>query len=443
MSGTLRAGLQSAWQRAFGFAGLHAFNAALSILFILVQTLIFSRVLDATTFAQTIAAAAISMYLSPVNQSVARANFVLLRDRAVREHVDDLPEAAAAFQASQAFYVFVSLLAPFLVGAKTIYEYSWLSCFLVSATFSNIWYSEMQMAMMATDRARRFEIITLIRRILNFVILGYLFVARDVLWFNVLAAIQVIAFHIYLLRDVGTVSRMFGWPRGLTWVAAKAHLRRLWLSLQTTLAEWLTLNAPYAVFMARFGIGSNLVTIDAAMKLVRIIVSVTRNLCEIALPRVSHAVFTREGSKARQAVFALLAIALCAAGTVAAATFFVPDLTFGFLLGPNNTVPPGAGAPIAAGIIAAVGFATSGHLLGHTGRDSSIWIFMATSIAVTLLSSGAIVLGGLSVQASLWCMSGAMMCISAVGFVLLWQMLQDQPEPAGDIRPVEAGRSSR
>jgi hypothetical protein len=146
----------------------------------------------------------------------------------------------------------------------------------------------MQMAMLATGREMRFEVITLVRRVLRFVILGYLLIVRDILSFMILAAVQTAVFHVYLLWVVGREAQLFGWPRGLTWTATRAHLSRLWMSLEATFAEWVTLNAPYAVFMARFGIGPGLVTVDAAMKLVRVIVSVTRNLCEIVLPTVSH-----------------------------------------------------------------------------------------------------------------------------------------------------------
>ena len=77
-SGGAAAVIRRASSLAFGFPGAHAFNALLSIVFVIVQTLIFSRVFDAKAFAQAIAAGAIGMYL-PINQSVARANFVLLR----------------------------------------------------------------------------------------------------------------------------------------------------------------------------------------------------------------------------------------------------------------------------------------------------------------------------------------------------------------------------
>ena len=364
------------------------------------------------------------MYLLPINQSVARANFVLLRDRMVRgDSSDGLPEAAAAFQASQLFFLPVSVLAPFLLGAADPYEYGYLMFFLLSTIYSNIWYSEMQMAMLATGRAMQFELITLVRRLLAFIILAYLLYVRDILSFSILAGTQAVAFHIYLVRLVSRDSQLFGWPRGLTEAAMSAHVWRLWTSLQATLAEWVTLNAPYAVFMARFGIGPGLVALDAAMKLVRIVVSVTRNMCEIVLPHVSRAIIGGRGGNARLEVMGVLALGFSGAAVVASAAFFFQERTFGFLLGPNNTVPAGAGAPIAVAVLSAVTFAAGGHLLGHTGQQGAIRTFMFVAMLTIGISSGLTIFGALSVDGALWAYAAALGVISVAGLLLLLQMI--------------------
>jgi hypothetical protein len=429
--GLLRAKARRIMSLIFGFPGAHALNALLSIVFVVVQTLIFARVLETRAFAQAIAASAIGMYLLPINQSVARANFVLLRGQAVRE--DDsrgLPEAAAAFHASQGLFLLVVIVAPLLMGAGDFYEYVWLAFFLASVAYSNIWYCEMQMAMLATGRAMEFELYTLVRRLVSFLVLAYLVVARDILSFSILAGVQALVFHVYFLCTAGRDAKFFAWPRGLTWPAMRLHFGRLWTSLQATFAEWITLNAPYAVFMARFGIGPGLIALDTGMKLVRINVSVTRNLCEIVLPRVSRAVFNGAGARARLEVASVLALGLAGAGVVAAAAYFVPQLTFGFLLGPNNTVPPEAGAPIALAVLASVVFATAGHLLGHTGRNVAIRIFMGVAVLTMAASSALTLFGALSVTAALWMFAASLVTIAGTGLFLLAGMLSNARQPA-------------
>jgi hypothetical protein len=258
---------------------------------------------------------------------------------------------------------------------------------------------------------------------------------RDVLWFSVLAGAHAFAFHICFLCIVDRDSQFFGWPRGLTSAAMVEHLARLWASFQATFAEWLTMSAPYAVFMARFGIGPELVALDATMKLVRIVVSVTRNLCEIVLPRVSHAVFSGHGSRARLEVLGVLALGLCGAGVVAAAAYFFQGLTFGFLLGPNNTVPAGAGTPIAIAVLSSVFFATAGHLLAHTGRNAAIGAFMRVSVVAMAISSALTVFRALSVNGALWAFAAALAVISGTGLLFLLGMLSDARARAPD-RPV-------
>ena len=192
-----------------------------------------------------------------------------------------------AFYANQILLGILSVATPALLGVDGWTDYVSLACYVYLCTYTNIWVTEIQMTMLATNRALIFEHVNLIRRVLIFLTLGWLWVQRDFLVFNVAAAAQTAAFHVYGLRRIGGDSGLFSWPRGLTRAAALTHLHRLWVSMQATFAEWLVLNAPYAIFTLRFGIGPGLVAIDAVLKLVRVIVSVTRNLSEIrAAPRL-------------------------------------------------------------------------------------------------------------------------------------------------------------
>jgi len=162
---------------ATGFAGIHSLNAGLSILYSLVQTLVFARVLDHRTFALTILVQAIGMYLMPISQSVARANFVLLREQSVRmvdPRAPRAPEAALAFNINQVLLLVVPILAPLALGLKSIGDYLSLSLFLFAATYSNIWYFEIQMSMMAVDRALEYEKVSFVRRVTTYALLGLL-----------------------------------------------------------------------------------------------------------------------------------------------------------------------------------------------------------------------------------------------------------------------------
>ena len=414
---------------ARGFAGFHAVNAGLSIVYTLAQTLVFSRVLDARTFSQTVAIQAASLYLLPLNQAVARANFVLLRETTVRRDSDGAgegrgaPEAAAAFQLSSAVLLVAPFLIPPLIGSRSGRDYVSMVALLFFCTYSNLWYSEMQMTMMAINRALRFERYTLLRRLINYASLVWLFLHRDFLAFNLVLAVQTAAFHLVLLFDGVAARELFGWPRGVTSPALRAHVKRLWLSAQATFAEWLTLNGPYMVFTARFGIGPALVAVDAVLKLLRMVVSVTRNLSEIALPGVSRAVLQGAPRRGRPAAALVLAGGGLAAGILALLVGLAPTFAFNLLLGHNNTVPAAAGAPAALALVSGVGFAAGAHLVGHTGHARSIRRIMAMA-AVGIVFFAVYVLGThAAVTPALWAFAGVFAAVSLATAVLLARLL--------------------
>jgi hypothetical protein len=421
------------WDLATGFAGFHAANAGLSIVYTLAQTLVFSRVLDHHTFSQTVAIQAVGLYLLPFNQSVARGNFVLLRERTVRDAVrGGLPEAAAAFQFNQILLLVLSLLIPPLVGTPSLKDYVSLTSFLFFCTYSNIWYFEMQMTLMATGHQMRFERITLIRRLINYGLLAFLFIVRDFLAFNILLAVQALAFHLFLLFDGDHALGLFGWPKGLRWAPMRAHFSRLWVSFQATLAEWMTLNGPYMVFTARFGIGPGLVAIDAIMKLLRMVVSVTRSLSEIALPRVTHAVFSGQPQRGRLPAALVLIGGGGAAAVVAIAVALRPGLSFDLLLGPNNTVPVAAGLPAALMLLSGVGFAAGANIVAHSGHARSIRRVMWFAAGGVGLFAVYVLAASASVVAALWAFVGVFVVVSAVALVMLARLLSGRgapPEP--------------
>ncbi|QUD86033.1 hypothetical protein [Phenylobacterium montanum] len=419
-----------AWAFATGFAGVHAANAALTILYSLAQILVIARVVDHPTYQMTVAIQAASMYLLPINQAVSRANFVLLRERLVKtSRADSSPEAAAALQASQGVLLLASLAIPPLVGALDLRAYATMAALLFTATFNNVWYSELQMTMMATGRAMQFEAVTFARRVITYAVLAWLFFAHDYLGFNLVMAAVTVVFHAWLLLLVGRESDLFHWPRGLTRVKAWQHVQRLWVSLQATFAEWLTMNGPYAVFAARFGIGPGLVALDSVLKLLRMTVLVTRNLSEIALPRVSHAIFSHQPHKARLPAAAALLAGGGASAVVAAAVAFQQERTFNLLLGHNNVVPPGAGMPAALAILSGAAFAVGSHLVGHSGHPRAIRRLMIVAMVSTAAFALYALVARLSVVQGIWAFTVSFGVVGLAALALLAAMLRSE-EPA-------------
>ena len=425
-----------AWGLATGFPGVHAANAALTILFTLAQMLVIARVVDHTTYSQTVAIQIASIFLLPINQAVARANFVLLRERLVRTaQADSLPEAAAAFQISQILLLIASLAIPPLVGATDPRAYATMAMLLFSFTYNNIWYSEMQMTMMATGRAMRFEAVTFARRMMNYVSLAWL--AKDVLpnsgahdtsgdffIFSAMLAGQTVLFHVYLLWSVGRESALFGWPHGLTRADARSHAGRLWVSLQATFAEWLTLNGPYMVFITLFRVGPGLVAVDAVLKLLRMTVLVTRNLAEIALPRVTQAIFSGHPTQARLPALMALATGGGAATVIALAVTLREHQTFSLLLGPNNTVPAGSGWPAALAMLSGAAFAVGSLLVGHSGHPRAIRRLMSVAVVAILVFAAYALTTHPGVVQALWAFAISFATVGLTALALLANLLR-------------------
>ncbi len=411
-------------RHATGFAGIHSLNAGLGLIYSLVQTLVFARALDHRTFALTILFQAIVLYLQPLSQCVARANFVLLREQAVLQGSPRAPEAALGFNVNLIIMLVVAVAAPLVVGVSDLREYAAFVCFLFFMTFSNVWYFEIQMAIMAVDRQLEYERVSLMRRLINYLLLGLLFFTHDFLICNVALAVQTAVFHLIFTRRVAGGAGLFEWPGLIGWPRVRGYLGRLWVSLQATGAEWLTLSAPYAIFFVRFGVGPGLVTVDAMLKLLRMAVAISRNLAEIALPRVSRAIVAGDTRQARLPVVIALGGGGLAAFMIAVLVTFWQHFSFGLLLGPNNVAPMGAGAPTGLAMIAGVVVATGGHFIGHIGHRRAIpalWFVALTSVgAVTALT----LLARPDIVQALWAVAAGMAVIAVAAIGLLARILR-------------------
>lgn len=411
---------------------MHTANAVLSLAFTLVQTLVLARSLDTTALAEAIAVMAISLYLLPVNQAVARGNFILLRQGHVAGLSDaGAPEAASAYRVSQVLMLLASLAAPLIVAPKSDFAVWWsLAAFGYFCTFSNLWFFEIQSAMLATERAISFEILSFLRRLANVGALALLYFQRDFLVFTGLLALQTLVFQVIAERLVARDSQMFSAWRPTSAATAMDHVRRIGVSFQATMAEWFSLNAVYAVFTIRYGVGPSLIVLDAGMKLLRVMLTGVRNLSEIVLPQASRAVLEGRRHRARSLVMIVLGLgalaALPAAGLIALKGQWVLQL----ILGATHPVPEGVGPPLAIAILATVGFQAGSLIVGHIGRPGDIRLFAGVAVAASIASGAWILLGSGSVVSGLYAFATALAIASIAGLVTLARTFRNSPAPA-------------
>ncbi len=404
------------------FPILHAGNAGVNMLFTLGQTLVFARALDVQLFSQTVALITISFYVLPINQAVARANFVVVR-RAVVAGGDGtgLPQVGMAFHLSQLIMVLAALGGAALIGAGSLPAYLGLAAFALSNTLSNLWFFELQMVMLAIERPIAFEIASLVRRLANAAALGLLWIGHDFGLFAALLLVQALVFQGWLMAWAGRRGDLFAWPRGLTRSALGAHLAQLWTSAQATFAEWLTLNGPYALFTARFGVGPGLIALDTGMKLLRVGLTLTRNFSEIALPSVSRAVLEKRGGAAGRAVALVLAVSAVPTLLLAGVMVLREHWLFHALLSHNDVMPAGAGLAFAVALLAGVGFQAGSHLVGHVGRARDIGLFTAASAISFTGVAGYVLLARPPLLAALWAVALGVVFTGAAG---LWTIVR-------------------
>jgi hypothetical protein len=408
------------------FAVLHALNAILSLAFTLAQTLVLARSLTTAALAQAIAVMAVSLYLLPVNQAIARGNFILLRQSHVAGQGDaGAPEAATAYRTSQALMLSATLVAP-LIFAPHSDQLTWLTlaAFGYFCTFSNLWFFEIQSAMLATDRAIPFEILSFVRRLTNVGALAFLFLEHDFLVFALVLAVETAVFQVIAEHLVGRESRMFSAWRPSSRRMAQEHFRRIGTSFQSTAAEWFSLNAVYAVFSLRFGVGPALIVLDAVMKVLRVMLTGVRNLAEIALPQASRAILEGRPRRAGSLVAAVLALgaaaALPSAGYIAIDGRWLLEL----ILGPTHPVPDGVGPPLAIAILASVGFQAGSLITSHIGRPAEIRLFSVVAIVGSVLGALCILLASTSIVASLYVFSLSLTVSSCAGLLVLVRTFQ-------------------
>ncbi len=403
------------------FPLLHAGNAGVNMLYTLGQTLVFSRALDRDLFSQTVAVVTISFYVLPINQAVARANFVVARRQVVAgEGAGGLPQVGMAFHLSQALMVLAALAGVALMRPASWASFAALAAFALFNTLSNLWFYELQMVMLAIERPIVFEVASLLRRAFNAAALAWLWISHDFGLFAGLLLAQAMVFQAWLMLRLGEDRALFAWPRGLSRQALRAHLSQLWTSVQATFAEWLTLNGPYALFTARFGVGPGLIALDTGMKLLRVGLTVTRNFSEIALPSVSRAVLERRGAAAGRAVAAVLAASLVPVLALAGLMALRERWLFHTLLGKNDVMPDGAGVAFAVALVAGVAFQAGSHLVGHVGRAADIRRFTLASTLCFAALAGYVLLARPALPEALWAVA---LSVAATGAAGVWTIL--------------------
>lgn len=376
-------------------------NAVLAMLFTVVQTVALAHTLGKVEYSATVAMIAVGLYVTPLNQSIARASFLSLRETTLDSNkTRRVAESTLVFNISQTLLMALAFLAPALVS-DSLHLYMALVLYTVFIVLNTMWSFEIQMVLIAVGEGLAYERVSIVKRLLNFSALGVLYVTKDFMAVGAILCVTTLvaqAWAVRLMSRKGVLSMR----EKVTLPRLKAHLATLWTSLVATFGEWATFNGPYAVFTARYGVGAPLVLLDAIMKALRLVLGVTRNVCEVIMSRLSKEIVAGRQRASFLLAGGALGVSVSGALVVAIGVMLFEKPLFDILLGHNNVVPAGAGGPLALAMLAGAIFQVGSMIIGLFARRRLATGFTIATSLVSGLLALAIFVFDASPMTSIW-----------------------------------------
>jgi len=361
------------------FALLHALNTAINLVYTLAQLVVLARLLEPARYAEIVVLLSISVYLQPFDQSLGRANYIVLRrDRVGASASEPRHEISAIFLTYTLFLLILCVTIPFSLKPPNLQSYAEDFLILASGLFMNSWAYNLQSTAWAVDFERSFSIISLLRRLVHFAALAALYVTGSLLVFGLIAAAAVAVFQIFALVRLSRHSTLLPlWPslQGLSWAGLAEHFRQVFTSFLSAMSELIVLNFPYLLITILFGAGPVIVVFDSMMKVARFGMAGARALAEINLSKITRLIILGDGAVAQRRALLVIGLCLCAALVPAAAIATEGRAIFGLLLGPNDVVPSSIFSFIAVVILATAAYQPIILYLSYGNSQDKIRIF--------------------------------------------------------------------
>ena len=417
----------------FTFGILHTIHAVVMIAFSFAQIFVFARVLDHERYAQVVFLTALAFYFLPLSQAAGRANYVALREDAVRGLELAARDAVLALLlANFLFLAAASVVVPFVIGAVAAGRGLEIGLYVAFCLSTNFLYFDVQSAIWALDLGKMFNVYSLAMRMVHFASVAVLWWTRDFLLFSIIATLANLAFlfavgRLALTAHPGiTPGFRPGFPRR---PLLSAHLSNLRTALVSTLAELIALQAPYGLFAALFGVGPVIVAYDTIMKLTRPAATAARIITEIALPRVTRLNLSSNMVEAQRLVlkafFATLGVSLMLALFVA---MFGQGI-FRLLLGPNNLMPQGAQYAAFAIIVANGLYQPSMIFLGFNNARKLVLVVAAAAFAGFVVLALTMAATTLPLMGVLWSYIAYLSALALLAAWLSWNQLGSASQP--------------
>ncbi len=353
---------------------LRSSTAGGALLFGLIQTFVFARILSPERFSVFILIGTLGITLWLVDFGLTRILFVRQREAFLAGRADPviagqsmavlMTYAAAVFAGTLGCIAFMAVR-----RGTPLTEAIEFGLFFLFTSLNLVWFV-VRFVSIATDQFVFFESHEAIRRIGHIALMLAMLIGLPLMAFLVLANL------LWAVMFASALKRLFGRgvmsfpPNGVVKSIGaffRDNRHEAFRSASFAAGEFYIYNLPYLIVPLVYGLGAPTNILDTTFKIFRGSTIVYAAGCDVAVPKQTRALAA--GDKQSLIRATLMAAALCClpALTVCALLYFVSERFFALLLGPAATMPAALTPVLIALLVANLAQTISNSLLLHTG----------------------------------------------------------------------------
>lgn len=374
---------------------LRSSTAGGALLFGLIQTFVFARVLSPERFSVFILIGTLGITLWLVDFGLTRILFVRQREAFLAGRNDPvIAGQSMAVLITYAAAVLAGTLActAFMIvrGGTPIVEAIEFGLFFLFTSLNLVWFV-VRFVSVATDQFVFFESHEATRRIGHIALMLAMLIGLPFMTFLILANLLWIVMFASGLRRLFARGVML-FPQDGVVKSIRTFFRgnrsEAFRSASFAAGEFYIYNLPYLIVPLLFGLGAPTIILDTTFKIFRGSTIVYAAGCDVAVPKQTRALAAGDQQGLIRAT--LMAAALCCipALIICGLLFFASDRFFAFLLGPAATMPATLTPVLIALLLANLAQTVSNSLLLHTGYFRQLaFIAGGMALAMTLMTA--------------------------------------------------------
>lgn len=374
---------------------LRSSTAGGALLFGLIQTFVFARVLSPERFSVFILIGTLGITLWLVDFGLTRILFVRQREAFLAGRNDPviagqsmavlITYAAAVLAGTLACVAFMAVRA-----GTPLVEAIEFGLFFLFTSLNLVWFV-VRFVSVATDQFVFFESHEATRRIGHIALMLAMLIGLPFMTFLLLANL------LWIVMFASGLRRLFA--RGVMSFPQDGVVKSIRTFFQSNRSEafrsasfaageFYIYNLPYLIVPLLFGLGAPTIILDTTFKIFRGSTIVYAAGCDVAVPKQTRALAAGDQRGLIRAT--LMAAALCCipALIISGLLFFASDRFFAFLLGPAATMPAALTPVLIALVLANLAQTVSNSLLLHTGYFRQLaFIAGGMALAMTLMTA--------------------------------------------------------